>query len=201
MYVDLHWGVNPGGIMDVYMLLDILNWLAFLYIYCTIRIPDSTGDKENNKLICHPLCWDLLGYQMVAWPTWREQAQHWVLSSPAAAVPSWESWEAREPRLILDLCQAANQWSLESMETRTAAPFFSVHPSVSLQSRDMQHPSWKLFTIVPTFHHVFSGRPCFFLLVLSPPKKPPQIFSDFVFPHFSAQACWCVFWGERERRC
>lgn len=136
-----------------------------------LRITDKRQTSRGTRAEYWPsiVYWDLLGYQMVAWPTWREQAQHW------ASAFLGELGD-QKTCLVLDLCQAANQCSLESMEKHL---LISVHPSVSLQCKDMQHPPWKWFTIVPSFHLLFSG------LFFSPVStEQTQICSSLVFSSF-----------------
>lgn len=96
------------------------------YIHSGFQTRGRQGEEQKYRP--STVCWDLLGYQMVAWPTWGEQAQHW-----ASVVPFWESWEAR--RLASSwipakrpINAARSQWKEESQL------LFSVHPSVSLQS-------------------------------------------------------------------
>lgn len=139
------------------------------------------GEEQENWP--STVCRDLLGYQMVARPTWGEQARHWAPVSPLPLLLPGRA-ERPETRLILDVCQGANQCSRSRWKQNSQLLFLFAK---------QQHAA----PILEIIHHCSLISPSIARppLVFPPPlwtntKQLPLIFFTL---RFSKSDCWCVF--------
>lgn len=161
-----------------------------------LLIRGRQGEEQENWP--STVCRDLLGYQMVARPTWGEQARHWAPVSPLPLLLPGRA-ERPETRLILDVCQGANQcsrsrWKQNSQllflfaKQQHAAPILEIIRHCSLISPSIVRPP----------------------LVSPPPRLSEQIqisfllfFLLFVFPNqivdvFSSEIVLVQDWRKQE---
>lgn len=138
-----------------------------------LLIRGRQGEEQENWP--STVCRDLLGYQMVARPTWGEQARHWAPVSPLPLLLPGRA-ERPETRLILDVCQGANQcsrsrWKQNSQllflfaKQQHAAPILEIIHHCSLISPSIVRPP--LVSPPPLWTNT-NQLPLIFLLVVFP---------------------------------
>lgn len=159
-----------------------------------LLIRGRQGEEQENWP--STVCRDLLGYQMVARPTWGEQARHWAPVSPLP-LPLPGRAERPDTRLILDVCQGANQCSRSRWKQNSQLLFLFAK---------QQHAA----PILEIIHHCSLISPSIARppLVFPPPlwtntNQLPLIFLLFIFPNqivdvFSSEIVLVQDWRKQE---